>query len=499
MKKLPHFPLILWSLSLTLLTFLAAYLRLVTLGDKYFSIDEAFQIYAAGQHSLKDLYDVLKHMGPFQHFLDYVIDHFLWEFSPHIFSIRLLMAFWGIVTIPVVFFLGSALKDKKTGLIAAFLVTISPFHIEYSQTIRYYALIGFLSISSIVIFLKAIHSRINQVFYSIIMIFYQAVYPFALIVGMVKLLYIWIYERAVFKSMVYCLMPSWLFLLLWILMIGHNLSTPTFFYSTNFILSFEIFKTIFLRFGADNLIVSVLFFLFFLIGFFTNIKKRELLAALIIIIPIAVFLSLLSIKHPFYPRYLISIFPLCMLFIASGLTYSIDRLLKSRWVKAFSYIIITALVFQISLLSNPTKSFRYIHNAFIQSAIALRQHIGDNDVLILNNPNTGTLFLTYIDQSLLFKLSSPKIARGFLTFDYPDNLTHNINGQQFQIMTLCAHAPEMATFKSGEVPKKRAWFFHLPTDYYPQLNPLTHELGLKEDEYRRVAPGLYQVLEFPSQ
>ena len=56
-------------------------------------------------------------------------------------SIRLLSAVLGTAVLPVVFLLGRLLFDRQTGLLAAFLLALSTYHVQYSQEARSYALL----------------------------------------------------------------------------------------------------------------------------------------------------------------------------------------------------------------------------------------------------------------------------------------------------------------------------------------------------------------------
>jgi hypothetical protein len=54
-------------------------------------------------------------------------------------ALRALSAVWGILTVWLVYQIGSRLVDKRTGLVAALLAAINPFLIYYSQEARMYA------------------------------------------------------------------------------------------------------------------------------------------------------------------------------------------------------------------------------------------------------------------------------------------------------------------------------------------------------------------------
>ncbi|MEZ4645021.1 MAG: glycosyltransferase family 39 protein [Chloroflexota bacterium] len=61
------------------------------------------------------------------------------------FALRLLAAMLGTLTIPAIYLLGKTIGGKKTGLLAALLLTFSRFNIAWSQEIRMYALASLLA------------------------------------------------------------------------------------------------------------------------------------------------------------------------------------------------------------------------------------------------------------------------------------------------------------------------------------------------------------------
>lgn len=75
---------------------------------------------------------------------------FLWAYiGQDEFSLRLLPFIFGILSIIFIYKIGRILFDEKAGLIAAFLLAISPFHIYYSQELSHYTLTAFLALGSV--------------------------------------------------------------------------------------------------------------------------------------------------------------------------------------------------------------------------------------------------------------------------------------------------------------------------------------------------------------
>jgi uncharacterized membrane protein len=70
------------------------------------------------------------------------------------FSARLLSTFLGTISIYVTYLLGSLIFNKKTGILAALLLAISPIHIYYSQETRAYSLFFLLTLLSMYFYVK---------------------------------------------------------------------------------------------------------------------------------------------------------------------------------------------------------------------------------------------------------------------------------------------------------------------------------------------------------
>jgi uncharacterized membrane protein len=69
-------------------------------------------------------------------------------FGSSVFSVRLLSAAIGTVTVPLLYAAARRLLGAKGALLAAFLLAISPFHIYYSQEVRMYGLVTLLGLAT---------------------------------------------------------------------------------------------------------------------------------------------------------------------------------------------------------------------------------------------------------------------------------------------------------------------------------------------------------------
>ena len=71
-------------------------------------------------------------------------------------SLRLLPAFFGALAVPITYLAGKEFKDKYVGLIAAAIISFSPFLIYYSQEARPYTMVLFLCSLLMYFFLKGL-------------------------------------------------------------------------------------------------------------------------------------------------------------------------------------------------------------------------------------------------------------------------------------------------------------------------------------------------------
>lgn len=131
------------ALVLVLITAIGAGLRLYRLGQKSLWVDEAISgVLAATGHApveLPPLYFKLLGltMGA--------------AGSEAEWALRLLSALCGIAALPLVFVLGREAGDRWTGVTAALLLALSPYHVQISQEARNYALLCLLSLALFVL------------------------------------------------------------------------------------------------------------------------------------------------------------------------------------------------------------------------------------------------------------------------------------------------------------------------------------------------------------
>lgn len=121
-------------------TLLALVLRFYRIGDKSIWLDEAFSLWIA-RHPLWDGLGWLIHID--QHPpLYYSLLH-LWTelFGELQGPVRMLSALFSTATVPLFYAAGRRLLDRSSAAIAAGILAISPFHVQFGQETRMYALL----------------------------------------------------------------------------------------------------------------------------------------------------------------------------------------------------------------------------------------------------------------------------------------------------------------------------------------------------------------------
>src|SRR5438874_1619146 len=136
-----------------LIVALAAVLRFHGLGQQSVWFDEAASAHVA-QTPWRDFLVTLRQseITPPLYYL--LLKGWMFFFGTSEFSIRAPSAIFGIVSVWLMYDLARRILGRTEGLIAAFLLCISKFHIEYSHEARSYALLMMLALWSCIEFLR---------------------------------------------------------------------------------------------------------------------------------------------------------------------------------------------------------------------------------------------------------------------------------------------------------------------------------------------------------
>ncbi|MBI1279351.1 MAG: DUF2723 domain-containing protein [Anaerolineaceae bacterium] len=148
----------------SLIFLLAIGLRLINLAGRALWYDEAFAVLFAEKGLSAMLYGTLTPVvggAADIHPLLYYSTLNVWMhfFGESAFTVRLLSVVFGVATVALIYLLAKSLFDERTGLVAALITAIAPFHVQYSQETRMYALLGLLLMSATWCFIKSWHDE----------------------------------------------------------------------------------------------------------------------------------------------------------------------------------------------------------------------------------------------------------------------------------------------------------------------------------------------------
>jgi 4-amino-4-deoxy-L-arabinose transferase-like glycosyltransferase len=149
LDKLSSIPTVGWLITITLV---GAALRLFRLGAQSLWLDESLSLVFASV-SLKDSIEAILADGVHPPLYYLVLRLFLYMGQSEEIA-RLPSAIFGILTIPPVYEIGRLCFDQKVGLVSALLLSLSPFHVWFSQDARMYAMAAFLTLASVYFFLR---------------------------------------------------------------------------------------------------------------------------------------------------------------------------------------------------------------------------------------------------------------------------------------------------------------------------------------------------------
>ena len=192
-------------LALISLVIIGGWLRLYKLGITSLWKDEIFSLI----RSEKPLISILCERLPsgMRAPLHHIFIHLALFLGKNEFVVRLPSVLFGIFSIVLIYKLGRVIfNSKKIGLISAFLLTISPLHLEYSREARYYSFVVFFSSLSLLFFYKIILERrkIWIVLFALVALLNLITHPITLLFLVIEVMFlvVWVAKkRQVFKKL----------------------------------------------------------------------------------------------------------------------------------------------------------------------------------------------------------------------------------------------------------------------------------------------------------
>jgi hypothetical protein len=129
-------------LFLMTVIFIGLLLRLYQLGTDSFWIDEVSVVQVIQKSSLVEMLQAA-HNHVMAMPLDYVLDWVLARFVSSEGFLRLPAVFWGVLTLGVCYLFFKHFTNQATAVLTTLFLALSPFHIQYSQELRFYAALVF--------------------------------------------------------------------------------------------------------------------------------------------------------------------------------------------------------------------------------------------------------------------------------------------------------------------------------------------------------------------
>lgn len=324
-------------LILIAITLLGAYLRIHNLGTQSIWLDEGAS-YRYIQDTLVGTYRTAVNANEAP--ITFVLLHLMSYFGTSEFMLRFPSAISGILTIPVIYLMGSRLFGKEEGVISAFLLSTSMMHLWYSQEARMYAHMTLFSLLSLYFFYRANKENTKKLWaYFVIatsLAFYSHYYTVFVIIPEVfyyllsQVVIPSVNKRKLFLndsqnvrsfsiSMValfVCILP---FLTIFVKQaLSRVSSAPTWGMQQ----SLDFIPSMLTQFSTQESGTSLIFILIFAIGLIaTALRQKDQFIFLVIFLVIPFTASyMLAGSMPFSPRYLLFLLPVYLILVSHGIT-----------------------------------------------------------------------------------------------------------------------------------------------------------------------------------
>jgi 4-amino-4-deoxy-L-arabinose transferase-like glycosyltransferase len=261
------------------------------------------------------------------------------------FAARIVSFIAAILSIPLIFTLGRLLDRPATGLWAALMLALSPFHVTYAQEARHYSLLMMFTLSSFVaLYLALRYDRLSSwLLYAMLAVLSIYTHYGALLVLLAQavLVVIWLVLRragaimAAGKHAAFAAIFIALLYLPWLPRLGgalsHNVGSQVV-TGTGVVTPIDQWmRRGFAAFGMYDNRVALLLLLLVLVGAVTLAIRREWLSLLFvttgIVIPLLL-IGIVPIGRGALPRYIIYVLPPYLLSAAIGLEWLLLHLAR---------------------------------------------------------------------------------------------------------------------------------------------------------------------------
>jgi mannosyltransferase len=336
-------------ISLIALIIIGTVIRFYNIAMNSLWLDETATLSFA-ERSFTGIWDLTASGGEFNPPLFFWVEHVMIVFGNSEFVLRFAPAIAGIITIPVFFLIGRELKDDTTGLISAFILTVSQFAIFYSQEARAYSLMLLFVSIALYFYLRALNrdSRADWILTGVFtsVAFWTHFYSAIVIVPMF-LSMLWIYRKKIVKPIssiavfTICTLP--LIIVTVGLFMRRVSSAPTY-----GLKGVDLIQSTMLTIGNFNIYME--WFIIGLICFgmcMVFMKERKYFYTFLLFILIGFFVSIIfSYSIPMLPRYLIVMLPVFFTVIAYGISEISNRHKAVSGILLVVFVIFAAMALQ---------------------------------------------------------------------------------------------------------------------------------------------------------
>jgi len=400
------------------------FLRLYDLAGESLWLDEGFSIRIAKMSLIGIVFELIHDVHPPLYF--FILHYWVGLFGDSEFSARFLSVIFGFSSVIMLYRLGSLLFNKHIGILSSLLLSLSEFHIHYSQEVRGYSMTVLLTLFSMYSFVKLKDEIKRNIFWGYILsslaLIYTHYYGLFIIIAQNTYVFLsYLLKRSLFTSFAMrwwriqiilgMLYLPWLFILLHqVLAIqdGYWIAQPT----------LAVLLNTFVHFAGSMQLLSIFFaliligvtpFLFFrrkvrLSGRYSDIFSAQVLGFgqigfLIIwmIIPVLLPFAISHISAPIYDtRYTIA----ASLPFYIMTAWSVERL-PFRWLRFGAIFLIIILS-----IGNLQGYFMKINKQqWREVASFIDTHANKNDVVIVSPGYTlANIFNYYSKRSELDKI-----------------------------------------------------------------------------------------------
>ncbi len=300
--------------------------------------------------------------------LFYWIEHFMLIFGDSEFVLRFMPALFGVLAIPVFYLIGREAVGREVGIIAALLVTVSPFQIYYSQDARSYTMILLFFSISLLAYIYALKSRDLKwwIIFGIASAvafwshYYTIIGTGVIILHAAVFNYREIIEDGRFRKKFLLAIAAFAIISIPLLMIIYerylalSAGAPTY-----GVLGVSLVYSSIISFSGFEEWIAVIFSILFIIGVIYLFRKDLSLTTLVLallLVPL-LFSVIISAKITMNPRYLIYLLPAFYLGIASSYMPIKELIKNDKMICVFmAVIVLVSLPFMMTYYTGYSKN-----------------------------------------------------------------------------------------------------------------------------------------------